>query len=313
MTPFTPNPPRTRPPPQAGFALIPALFLIVVLGALALVAIRVGTGQQQTVIMALQETRALAAARPASSGAPTRAQSGSCAASTNADADRGRAQRLYGRRELRRDHLRERRRDQHFLCTQVRPRPPARTASPATCIASSAARSRMRPDAMSTLLIGNPDSRSRRAGPGARERAASRCSYWRTSYSRTPLSRNRLRPIDRLVRDDGRDDRHLHARSRPTRRWATPSWCSSGRGPRIPRPAITVTDSAGNTYTSNALATSSNRHGTRARRCSRRRSRVRERASQSPSRMPGNDSASQSRVGRARVFRASARSTSSLP
>ena len=46
-----------------GFALIPALFLIVVLGALAVVAIRVGTGQQHAVTMSLQEARALAAAR----------------------------------------------------------------------------------------------------------------------------------------------------------------------------------------------------------------------------------------------------------
>jgi MSHA biogenesis protein MshP len=43
--------------------LIPALFLIVVLGALAVVAVRVGTGQQQAVIMSLMEARALAAAQ----------------------------------------------------------------------------------------------------------------------------------------------------------------------------------------------------------------------------------------------------------
>ena len=48
---------------QSGFALIPALFLIVVLGALAVVAIRVGTGQQQTVTMSLQQARALSAAQ----------------------------------------------------------------------------------------------------------------------------------------------------------------------------------------------------------------------------------------------------------
>jgi MSHA biogenesis protein MshP len=46
-----------------GFALVPALFLLVVLGALALVAIRVGTGQQQTVTQGLMQARALAAAR----------------------------------------------------------------------------------------------------------------------------------------------------------------------------------------------------------------------------------------------------------
>jgi MSHA biogenesis protein MshP len=48
---------------QSGFALIPALFLIVVLGALAVVAIRVGTGQQQAVTMSLQQARALSAAQ----------------------------------------------------------------------------------------------------------------------------------------------------------------------------------------------------------------------------------------------------------
>ena len=46
-----------------GFALVPALFLIVVLGALAVIAVRVGTGQQQAVTMSLEEARALAAAQ----------------------------------------------------------------------------------------------------------------------------------------------------------------------------------------------------------------------------------------------------------
>jgi MSHA biogenesis protein MshP len=73
---------RPTHPPQAGFALIPALFLIVVLGALALVAIRVGSGQQQTVIMALEETRALAAAQAGIEWGAYRSESGSCAAST---------------------------------------------------------------------------------------------------------------------------------------------------------------------------------------------------------------------------------------
>jgi Tfp pilus assembly protein PilX len=45
-----------------GFALVPALFLLVVLGALGLVAIRVGTGQQQAVTMGLMQARALSAA-----------------------------------------------------------------------------------------------------------------------------------------------------------------------------------------------------------------------------------------------------------
>jgi MSHA biogenesis protein MshP len=67
---------------QQGFALIPALFLIVVLGALALVAIRVSTGQQQAVIMALEEERALAAAQSGVEWGAYQSENGSCAAST---------------------------------------------------------------------------------------------------------------------------------------------------------------------------------------------------------------------------------------
>ena len=65
-----------------GFALIPALFLIVVLGALAVVAIRVGTGQQHAVTMGLQAVRALAAARAGIEWGVYRALNGSCAASS---------------------------------------------------------------------------------------------------------------------------------------------------------------------------------------------------------------------------------------
>jgi MSHA biogenesis protein MshP len=46
-----------------GFALVPALFLIVVIALLAAVAVRVTTAQQQTVSLALQQARALSAAR----------------------------------------------------------------------------------------------------------------------------------------------------------------------------------------------------------------------------------------------------------
>jgi len=46
-----------------GFVLVPVLFLIVVVAALAAVALRVSVGQQQTVTAALQQSRALAAAR----------------------------------------------------------------------------------------------------------------------------------------------------------------------------------------------------------------------------------------------------------
>lgn len=77
MTP--PTPPRL---PQQGFALIPALFLIVVLGALALVAIRISTSQQQAVTMALQEQRALAAAQSGIEWGAYQSENGSCAAST---------------------------------------------------------------------------------------------------------------------------------------------------------------------------------------------------------------------------------------
>jgi MSHA biogenesis protein MshP len=68
--------------PVRGFALVPALFLIVVLGALAVVAIRVGTGQQQAVTMALEEARALAAAQAGIEWGAYQTQGGNCAAST---------------------------------------------------------------------------------------------------------------------------------------------------------------------------------------------------------------------------------------
>ena len=65
-----------------GFALVPALFLVVVLGALALVAIRVGTGQQHAVTMGLLQARSLAAARTGVEWGAYRALNGSCAPST---------------------------------------------------------------------------------------------------------------------------------------------------------------------------------------------------------------------------------------
>jgi MSHA biogenesis protein MshP len=69
---------------ESGFALIPALFLIVVLGALAAVAIRVGTGQQQAVTMSLQQARALSAAQTGIEWGAYQALAlgGSCVAST---------------------------------------------------------------------------------------------------------------------------------------------------------------------------------------------------------------------------------------
>ena len=71
--------------PNAGFALVPALFLVVVLGLLAVVGIRVGVGEQQTVTMSLMQARALAAARAGIEWGANRALdpvSGTCAAST---------------------------------------------------------------------------------------------------------------------------------------------------------------------------------------------------------------------------------------
>jgi len=67
----------------AGFALVPALFLLVVLGALGLVAVRVGMGQQQSVTMGLVQARALAAANSGIEwGAYTTIDGNSCVSST---------------------------------------------------------------------------------------------------------------------------------------------------------------------------------------------------------------------------------------
>ena len=48
---------------QRGFSLVPALFLLVVLAALGTVAVRLMGVQQQTVVLAMQSSRAYAAAR----------------------------------------------------------------------------------------------------------------------------------------------------------------------------------------------------------------------------------------------------------
>jgi MSHA biogenesis protein MshP len=65
-----------------GFALVPALFLVVVLGAMAVVAVRVGSGQQHTVTMGLVQARALAAARTGVEWGAYRALNGSCVSSS---------------------------------------------------------------------------------------------------------------------------------------------------------------------------------------------------------------------------------------
>jgi len=65
-----------------GFALIPALFLIVVVGVLVAVAVRVTTAQQETVSLALQQARALSAARAGIDWAAYKAINGNCAGGT---------------------------------------------------------------------------------------------------------------------------------------------------------------------------------------------------------------------------------------
>jgi len=84
------SPRSTRPFPPRGFALVPALFLIVVLGALALIAIRVGNSQQHAVTMGIEESRALAAARAGVEWAAYKAFNGaSCASSTTLNLTEG--------------------------------------------------------------------------------------------------------------------------------------------------------------------------------------------------------------------------------
>lgn len=73
---------RHRVSGAQGFALVPALFLVVVLGALAVVAVRVGSGQQHTVTMGLVQARALAAARTGVEWGAYRALNGSCVSSS---------------------------------------------------------------------------------------------------------------------------------------------------------------------------------------------------------------------------------------
>ncbi len=73
--------------PARGFALIPALFLIVVLGALAAVAVRVSVGQSHAVVMGLEQARALAAARAGIEWGAYRALNGACGGATLALAE----------------------------------------------------------------------------------------------------------------------------------------------------------------------------------------------------------------------------------
>jgi len=74
----------------AGFALVSALFLIVVLALLTAVAVRIGTAQQQTVSSALGEVRALAAAQSGIDwGAYTALTNGTCSGSTTLNLTEG--------------------------------------------------------------------------------------------------------------------------------------------------------------------------------------------------------------------------------
>ena len=69
---------------QTGFALVPALFLIVVLAALGVVAVRMSVVSSQTVVLAMQGSRADAAARSGIEWAVYEAVvNNSCAASTS--------------------------------------------------------------------------------------------------------------------------------------------------------------------------------------------------------------------------------------
>lgn len=68
---------------QRGFSLVPALFLLVVLAALGIVAVRLAGVQHQTVVLAMQSGRAYAAARSGVEWSAYQAlNNGSCGAAT---------------------------------------------------------------------------------------------------------------------------------------------------------------------------------------------------------------------------------------
>lgn len=75
---------------QIGFSLVPALFLLVVLAALGIVAVRLAGVQQQTVVLAMQSGRAYAAARSGVDWSAYQALvNGSCASATLALTEAG--------------------------------------------------------------------------------------------------------------------------------------------------------------------------------------------------------------------------------
>jgi MSHA biogenesis protein MshP len=71
-----------RPKRARGFALVPVVFLIVIVALLATVALRTSISQEQTVTVALQQARALAAARSGVDWAAYRALNGTCTGAT---------------------------------------------------------------------------------------------------------------------------------------------------------------------------------------------------------------------------------------
>ena len=75
---------------QYGFSLVPALFLLVVLAALGAVAVRLSSVQHQTVVLAMQSSRAYAAAQTGVEWSAYQALiSGSCGSSTIALTEAG--------------------------------------------------------------------------------------------------------------------------------------------------------------------------------------------------------------------------------
>lgn len=68
---------------QSGISLIPALFLLIVLAALGIVAVRLSAVQSQTVVLAMQSARAFSAARAGIDWSAYQALvNGSCASAT---------------------------------------------------------------------------------------------------------------------------------------------------------------------------------------------------------------------------------------
>lgn len=68
---------------QRGISLVPALFLMIVLAALGIVAVRLTAVQQQTVVLAMQSARAYSAARAGTDWAAYQAlTNSSCATAT---------------------------------------------------------------------------------------------------------------------------------------------------------------------------------------------------------------------------------------